>query len=66
MSDAATPPDIFDERNVDEERNPTSFLSERRYFETVLLICEFDGRILSKLTLHPVNLRVENPRPERG
>jgi poly-gamma-glutamate synthesis protein (capsule biosynthesis protein) len=62
----ATPADLFDARNEDEEGEPAGFLGDRGYFETVLPVCEFDEGGLSGLTLHPVDLQMEEPRSRRG
>lgn len=66
LPDDATPADVFDARNADDEGNPAGFLSDRGYFETVLPVCEFEDGDLAELKLYPVDLQMERPRPQRG
>lgn len=66
LGDDATPADVFDARNIDDEGEVSGFLSDRGYFETVLPICMFEDRVLREIELHPVDLQREKARPQRG
>jgi poly-gamma-glutamate synthesis protein (capsule biosynthesis protein) len=66
FGDDATPADVFDSRNVDDEGDPAGFLSDRGYFETVLPVCTLAEDGLAELSLYPVDLRMELPRSRRG
>lgn len=62
----STPADIFDSRTADADGNARSFPAHREYYESVLPVCEFNADGMSAMTLYPIDLRREQPRPRRG
>lgn len=62
---AAMPADVFDTR-VYENGNRTGFLGDRAYWESVLPVCTFGSDRLETVTLYPVDLMFDEPRPRRG
>lgn len=45
---------------------PRGFLTDRRFFESVVPICRFDGEDLDRIELHPIQLGFDQPRSSRG
>ncbi|PSP81508.1 capsule biosynthesis protein CapA [Halobacteriales archaeon QS_1_68_20] len=64
--DDASPDDVYDERAFDDDGEPAGFLQDGARWESVLPVCEFDGDGLDRITLYPLDLMQEQPRPRRG
>jgi poly-gamma-glutamate synthesis protein (capsule biosynthesis protein) len=62
----ANPVDVFDGRIYDEEGNPRGFLADPGGWESGLTVCTWRAGALESVELHPLGLRVEEPRPRRG
>lgn len=60
------PEDVLDKRVYHEDGRPKGTLANSSQWQTALPICEFEGGELSDLTLYPVDLMQEEPRPRRG
>ncbi len=60
------PADLFDERVFDEDGQPEGFLSDRRFWESVLPVCEFDDDGVASIDLYPLDLGHQRSRPQRG
>lgn len=60
------PADLFDERVFDEDGQPEGFLSDRRFWESVLPVCEFNDDGVASIDLYPLDLGHQRSRPQRG
>ncbi|WP_303657574.1 CapA family protein [Haladaptatus caseinilyticus] len=60
------PADLFDARVSNEENQRTGFLADAAFWETILPVCHFQEGRLQDITLYPVDLGYEQPRPRRG
>lgn len=60
------PSDVYDVTEYDEEGNPISFLSKKRYWETTLPVIKFRQGDLREIELFPVELGRNEPRTRRG
>lgn len=61
----AEPAELFDKR-VSDEDGRIGFLSDSRFWETVVPVCEFEGNRIKQITLYPAELGFEKPRSQRG
>ena len=59
----ATPADLLDARTGNDSRG---FPAAREFWESFVATCEFRGRTLSELRLHPIDLGYGRPRAQRG
>jgi poly-gamma-glutamate synthesis protein (capsule biosynthesis protein) len=66
LGNEATPADIADARTIGESSTPIGFVGDRRFWESVLAVCEYQGRELDKIELYPLTLGFGNPRTSRG
>ena len=57
------PADAFDERLLDDDRNP---VRGHEYWETILPVCEFKDNMIDSITLYPIDLGMNRNRPHRG
>lgn len=62
----AHPVDVFDHRVYDDAGNPSGFLADETWWESVLPVCRFEEGSLEEVRLLPVDLQRELPRPRRG
>ncbi|WP_227779088.1 CapA family protein [Haladaptatus pallidirubidus] len=60
------PADLFDARISDEEERRIGFLADAAFWETVVPVCHFQDGGLQQISLYPVDLGYEQPRPRRG
>lgn len=61
----AEPAELFDARVFDDD-DRVGFLADRRFWETVVPVCDFKGNTLERIELYPAILGFEDPRPQRG
>jgi poly-gamma-glutamate capsule biosynthesis protein CapA/YwtB (metallophosphatase superfamily) len=66
LGSEATPADIADARTVGESGTPIGFVGDRRFWESVLAVCKYQGRELDRIELYPLTLGFGNPRTTRG
>jgi hypothetical protein len=62
----ATPQDVHDARSQKATGEPIGFQADPVYWESVVPRCRFEGGTLAEVTLHPVDLGRQRPRPDRG
>ena len=62
----ATPADIFDNWTKYPDGRPKSFMSDRRFYQTVLPVCDFEDGVLKALSLYPVMLGFDSGPTKRG
>ncbi len=60
---ALTPGEVYRTRTEDDRKG---FPSDRRFWETVVPVCAFDGSTLTGVDIHPVSLGLGEPRHRRG
>lgn len=60
------PAELFDERVYDDNGDRTGFLSDEMFWVSVLPLCEYHDGKLETITLYPLDLGYEEPRPRRG
>jgi len=66
VDQSGDPVDIFDQRVYTDDGEAKGFLDNEMEWLSVLPMCEFNDGILQKVTLHPLDLKQERPRPQRG
>lgn len=65
LDDDADPPDYVDAYGFQRSGEATGFLSDRRFYESVLPVCRYtDG--LDRIELVPLDLGFDRSRPHRG
>ncbi len=62
----ATPQDVHDARSKLPSGEPIAFQADPVYWEAVVPVCRFEEGRLTELTLHPIDLGRQRPRPARG
>lgn len=62
----ALPSDLFDTRVFEDDGSLRGVLTRPRYWETIVPVCNFEDGDLGSVTLYPVDLAMEEPRPRRG
>lgn len=62
----STPADVHDAWSHDAEGNPVGFHRERRFWQSVVPVCQFTGTSLSSITMYPITLNLDAPRTIRG
>jgi len=62
----AVPSDVHDAWAGTPEGGPTGFHKDRRFWQSVLPVMRYEGGRLASLELHPIELGLDRPRPERG
>lgn len=62
----ATPADVFERREYDEDGNRIGFLENDENWESILPVCRFEDGDLVSVTIHPLDLRRDEPRSSRG
>ncbi|ADD07532.1 CapA domain protein (plasmid) [Natrialba magadii ATCC 43099] len=60
------PADLFDERIFNDEQQRQGFTADRKFWESVLPICEFGEDGVESIELLPLDLGYERSRPQRG
>ena len=60
------PADLFDARAYTDDGERKGFLDNEMEWLSVLPMCEFDDGELQKITLYPLDLKIDRPRPQRG
>ena len=63
LDHSATPADFYEARSEGDTRG---FPADSVYWESVVARCEFEGRQLRQVTLHPIDLGYGRPRSQRG
>ena len=66
LSETDTPADVFDFESSDEAGKPKAFHADERFWETILPVCTFHKRKLTKIDMVPVTLQLNKPRTQRG
>jgi poly-gamma-glutamate synthesis protein (capsule biosynthesis protein) len=59
----ATPSDFLDARTAGGKKGHPS---DPAYWENMLAVCEFNGRKLKEIRIHPIDQGFGRPRPQRG
>lgn len=62
----AVPADLFDERTVGEGGQTKGFVSDRRFWESAVPVCEFGEDGVESIKLYPLDLGHRRSRPQRG
>jgi poly-gamma-glutamate synthesis protein (capsule biosynthesis protein) len=66
LDQSATPDEVYDARSSDEKGNPSGFVADEIFWETVVPVCKFEGETLQEIKLHPVDLQRDEALPTRG
>jgi len=61
-----TPADVVDAWTKDKDGNPAGFLTDHKFYESVLPVCRFENNILTEMKLYPLVLGITLPTTERG
>jgi len=62
----AAPAEYHDRVWMNPDGSPIGFAADPVWFESLAVECEFDGRAIRELRLHPVELGMALPRQQRG
>ncbi len=63
----ATPADVYDAWSAKEGGQPNGFHADPAFWESVVPVCRFDAdHRLAEVALHPVSLRLDQRRGDRG
>ena len=62
----STPADVADRRTRFEDGRPKGFHTSIAFWQSVVPVCRFSPEGISQLELHPITLRFDKERPQRG